>query len=533
MNKLWYLFRIQALGFFGINKMLYSRDKKEKSKFIRMAVMIAFVAISILASLLVYEFMFMDSFSKAGMPELMPAIMMAAAAVVTMFTTVYKVNGLIIGFKDFDIIMSMPIKTNIIVVSRLLLLYIMNFGFCLVINLTAGIVYVFFVHTVPALYFPFLILSTLFVPLVPMIAGLVAGILITAFSSRFRYANIINIIGALILTLAFMAASFGTSAVYINPDQVADALSSSIYRIYPLARMYTKAVYSGDIASMIFFVLISAITFAAFSVLLGIFFKKLNTMFMTRRTRSNYKITSLNVSSVLYSLYKRELRRYFSSVLYVLNTGFGMILALLMCLSLIFFRPAQLELMLEIPGFAEAAGTLMPMVLTVMVTLSCTTCSSVSLEGNNLWIIKSLPVKPETVFASKILVNLTVTVPATFVCGLVLAFVLPLNPVQIILMFLTPTVFAVLSAEVGLFFNLLYPNFDWKTETVVIKQSLPVMISTLGGMTVSIALLVGLISLPDNFKNLGMISITAVVAILDIVIYKLLKTKGPRLFAAL
>jgi ABC-2 type transport system permease protein len=244
-------------------------------------------------------------------------------------------------------------------------------------------------------------------------------------------------------------------------------------------------------------------------------------------------MTTLRASSTLKALYKRELRRYFSSVLYVLNTGIGMVLALIMSVALLFFKPAQLELVLEIPGFASAIGALTPMVLTIMVSMSNTTCCSVSLEGKSLWIMKSLPVKAIRIFNAKLLVNLTVTIPAALLCALILALALPMNAVQIPFMFLTPAAFAVLSAIVGLFLNLLYPNFTWTSETAVIKQGMPMFFSVIGGMMVTIGLLVGLAFLPASLQTIGLAVLTIAVAVLDFVLYRLLQTKGERLFDAL
>ena len=87
MNKLWILLRVQMMGLLGINKVVHSNDKKEKRKFIRFTILMIFVAISVLFTLVMYDFMFADVFSKAGVPELMPALMMAAASLVTMITT--------------------------------------------------------------------------------------------------------------------------------------------------------------------------------------------------------------------------------------------------------------------------------------------------------------------------------------------------------------------------------------------------------------------------------------------------------------
>ncbi|MDD2363166.1 MAG: hypothetical protein PHH84_09545 [Oscillospiraceae bacterium] len=529
MNKLRILLKVQLMALFGINKLLHSNDKREKAKLIRFALLFVFVFFSLLFTIIMYDYIIIDSFNKIGLPQIMPALMMAMASLITLITTIYKVNGLLIGFKDFDMTMAMPIKTSVVVASRLLLLYLMNAGFCLIITLPAGIIYSLFVPQSP-LFYLYMLLLALFIPMVPMLIGTALGLLITAASSRFRHANVVNIILALILTLAAMSLSIAFPAVITNPEAIGKVLMNSVYRIYPLTRIYTKALCESDVVSLLLFIFISVILFVVFVLLIGKFFKYLNTVYTTARTRSNYRLKTLKVSSVIKSLYKRELRRYFSSTIYVFNTAFGMVMAVIMGVALLFFKPAQLEVILELPGFADVIGTLAPMVLAMLVTMSCTTSSSISIDGKSFWILKSLPVKAETVFLSKIMVNLTVTLPLSLISSVLLAIALKMDAVQFVFMLLTPAAFAVLSAEVGLFLNLMYPNFAWTNETAVVKQSIPTLISVLGGMAVSIALLIGLTKLPQHMQMPGLAVITAVAAAADLILYRLLKTKGADMF---
>ena len=372
MNKLGILLKVQLTGMLGINRALHSGDKKEKIKLLRFAVLMAVVFVMLLFSLVLYDFIFADAFNKIGLPQLMPALMMAAASLVTLFTTIYKVNGMLIGFRDYDMTMAMPIRTPVIVASRLLLVYLMNLGFCLFITVPAGIVYAYFAAP-GVLFYLYMPLLALFVPMVPILIGTGIGLLVAAASSRFRHSNIVNIILTLVMILAAMASSFAFPVVITNPAAVSRVLMNGVYRVYPLTKMYTAALCEGNFLSLLLFIVISLVLFAVFAVALGRFFKHLNTAFTTSRTRSNYRMTTLRASPVLDALYRRELRRYFSSALYVLNTGIGMVLALIMSVALLFFKPAQLEAILEMPGFASVIGTLAPMVLAELVCMSCTT----------------------------------------------------------------------------------------------------------------------------------------------------------------
>jgi len=85
--------------------------------------------------LLMISFLFSSgqayTFRKVDKMDLLPAITMAIASIITLFTTIYKVNGILYAFKDYDFIMSMPVKIKKIIYSRMVLLYLMNLTFTL------------------------------------------------------------------------------------------------------------------------------------------------------------------------------------------------------------------------------------------------------------------------------------------------------------------------------------------------------------------------------------------------------------------
>lgn len=531
-TKLWHLTRVQLLGAYGINKARYSGDPKEKKKLIRTALLMAFVGVSLLWSVGFYAYMYMQAFSSIGLPQLMPALMMALASVIVLFTTVFKTNGAVFGFKDYDMTMSLPVKTSAVVASRLVQLYLMGLGFSAMVTLPSAAVYAWFMH--PAWWFyPLMVVLSLFVPLAPIVIGTVLGTAVAVASSRFRRTNIVNIFLYIILTVALMAVSMSSTTLMTNPGGVAPQINDAIMGLYPLTRWYVTALCDGNALSLLGFAGVSLALFAAYCLVLGRFFKQLNTAMGAGTTRSNFRMTALKTSKPFAALFSRELRRYFSSSLYVMNTGIGMILLVIASIALLFFKPEQLEAVLEIPGFATVISTIAPMALAVPVCMSCTTCCSISLEGSSLWILKSLPLKAESVLLAKMLVNLTVVVPLSLISAVLLMIAIPMNALQMLLMILTPAVFAVLTAEFGLMVNLWMPNFTWSSEVVVIKQSAPVAIAMLGGMTAAIALTVGLVFLPQEWQLTVLALGTLVVAGIDALLYRYLKTKGAAIFQSL
>ena len=87
----------------------------------------------------------------------------------------------------------------------------------------------------------------------------------------------------------------------------------------------------------------------------------------------------------------------------------------------------KLDMMIGISGLSDAIENYTPIVLASFTLMTCTTHPSISLEGSNAWIMKTIPVSPVKIFLSKIMVNLTVSIPFSLVAAILLKIYLKLN----------------------------------------------------------------------------------------------------------
>ena len=94
----------------------------------------------------------------------------------------------------------------------------------------------------------------------------------------------------------------------------------------------------------------------------------------------------LKSSSILKNLYFKEVKRYFSSPIYVLNTSFGLILILIASIASIFYDKEQILAVFELSTNGQIFNLLVVAIIFIAF-VSNTTSSSISIEGN-LWILK-------------------------------------------------------------------------------------------------------------------------------------------------
>jgi len=504
--------------------MLSVGDLKKKKVNVIYAGIVLFTVV--LGGTLCYYAYFVGSILKAyNSIEVLPSLFMAFACIMVLFTTLYKVKGTLFGFKDFDLLMSMPVSNGKIVASRIMLLYVLNFVFVFITMGAVTVVYGILAR--PGLiFYLFNFLAVFLLPLIPIIIASVLGTILSFISIRLKYSNIIYIVLVFLLVLVWMFLPFSIDTNEALAE-ASKAMADRINTIYPLAGLYSKAVTQGNIMSMIIFAAVSILAFMLFTWGIGKIFVKLNTEVMAGSYKAAYKLGELNISSPLMALYKKEFKRYFASPVYVLNTGFGMALLLILTVCLPFID------MRDLMGDVQLAVSLkefVPLIILFCMATTCTTMASVSMEGKNLWILKSIPVSAKTIFASKILVNLTLLSPSVL-ASVIIGIILKFSFIDELLVLLLVVSFALFVPAFGLVINLSFPNLTWTNETVVVKQSTASVISIFSCIGL-VAVFYGLIKFTDNFYT-GALLFICLIWILNIIIYKVLTEKGVNKFIKL
>ena len=460
MNNLFLLTKINLLGTF----------KKNSNKGL-----IIFIIAFLYLAFVIYQLGLgmIDGFIMLNIPYMFLTLFMLFSSMFILATNIFKVNGTIFNFKDYDLLMSLPIKKEEIIISKILSLYFLNFLYTILFMIPSYIVFILKVTT--TLNFNILFFITIFIiPILPTVIATIIGSLITAITSRFKRKNLINYI---IFILSFIFMYYMTSGISnsnsLDYANFGKNLIDMCNNIYPLTNTYFKIISNNDLISLLIYTLLPILIFIIFTKILT----NINSKLKTERKNANYKLGKLKESNQLFALYKKEIKRYFGSIMYVTNTIMGSVMLIIMSFGLLIFGVDKIGQIIEIPTLSKIVSSVMPFVISLFVSLSVTTQASISLEGKNLWIIKSIPVKPIDIFKSKIMVNLTVTVIPILISSTIISLVIkpPLNAV--IFMYILPILYAVLTSILGLIINLHFPRFDFKNEIYVIKQSIASMIS--------------------------------------------------------
>lgn len=532
MSNLVYLLKLHGMQWFGINKVLHSHDKKERRKLLGFGLLMLLVGILLIGMVVSYSLLMAALFGPAGAMRLLPMAMMAVVSLLTLFLSLYKAGSILFGFGDMDMILALPIRTGVVVASRLLILYGMNLGATLLVMLPSGIVYAVLAAPQPLFYLAYP-LTLVTMPLVPTVAAAVVGTAITAVASRFRRTNVLSILLMLGLVALLLVGSFQLNAVIPDLTDITASLLASLNRIYPLTGLYGRAVCDGNIPALLLFTGSSLLVAVAFSLVVGRFYRRLGSRLKAEATGAKYTLTALKFSSPFLTLCKRELRRFFSSTLYVVNAGCGLFLLLLASVASLFAGTGWLE-QLGIPGGPAIIRAVLPFGMGLLVSMVSMTSCSISLEGTQLWLVKSLPVSARTVLLSKAAASLALQIPVIVVSALLFAVSLSLSPLQLFYATVIPSGYAFVASLGGLWLNMAFPNFTWTSEAAVIKQSPATMINVMGGMLLSLLPCVGAVALEGApWASWFPAAVLLLIAAASAGLYLWLRTSGARKFALL
>lgn len=532
MSSLFIVLKADLINSLGLNKIFKEKSRNEKYKSLALALAILVGMGSLFFTAFIYFYLMADGLESIGYLQLILIYTILVSTMVSLFTSIFKAQGNLFGSKDYDMLMSLPIKPWVILTSKLSMLLLSNYLFTPFVLIPGTVVYFLKCDSSP-LIFLYLLVVYFFVPLIPIVLASIIAFILTYFSSKIRFKNLFITIGSLGLLALIMIFSMDINNIIEKIVTNSASIEEAIHKIYPPAFYFVNGLVKLDFISILKFIGISSLIFVIFICVLGRSFKTINAKLGENYKKSNYTMTSLKTSSPIKALINKEIKRYFASSVYVLNTSVGSFLLLLSSLGIAIFGSDTIITLLEIPATQEIMPQMLVVMFSLFAVLTCTTCSSISIEGKNLWILKSSPIKVEDIFISKIVVNLIILIPSIIISALLLCFPLKLTFMDILWIIVIPVLLSFFMSFIGLLINLYFPKLDWTSEIKVIKQSLPPLLSMLvGALSVAVPCFIFIYFKVSNFL-LYVIIISIVITMINLLLWKFLKTKGKALFNAL
>ena len=476
MSNIWILIKAQLINFFPINEIRETGNKKQSSMAIA-----SFGIITLALFCFVYNILTAKTLVQVGQYDLIPAYMISVSSFSILFLTVFYSNGILFGSRDMEILLSLPVKSSDIITSKFMFMYLLNFLIGLMFMLPGGIVWILNGSLIVLQIVPYFT-SIIFAPLIPMCIAACMGIIVVTISSYFKRKNVIAIIFsfAMIGIIGYIAVLAMKSG---NEDGIEIMLSKQITELYPISGLFRQHINFPMYIGVGLFIAFSIAVFYIFVKIVSMKYGLLNTLARTTsRYSDNKKSYTYNRKSIFFALYKKEMGQFLSLYMAVLNTGFGVILLCVFSIFLFFNSVEQIGESSGIENINEYLSNFAPLFIASMLSLSCPAASAISLEGKNIWILQSSPVKVKMILNSKIAVNLTLHLIGYMISIFAFALKLDMSFIQVINLITVPICYSLFITVTGISLNKKHPNYDWDSEMIVVKQSLPVIVTGIIGM---------------------------------------------------
>ena len=470
--------------------------------------------------------------TDAGFGWLYFALMGLIAVAMGVFGSVFNTYSSLYKAKDNDFLLSLPVPPGKILMIRLCGVYLMGLMYELIIAIPTMLVY--FLSVKPT------VLSVIFNLLLPLILSFfvltlscILGFFVAAISSKVKSKNLVTVV----LSLVFIAGYYYIYAqsykilqsILAAPEKVGNSVKSIVYPFYQMG----LGAEGKALPFLIFTLIVASLFFITYLVLSKSFLSVATAN--KGSARKTYKEKAAKVSSVEKALFFKELRRFLGSSIYMLNCGLGIIMMPIAAVAVL-IKGADLSAMLsEMLGeYANVLPLLAAAAVCTICTLNDITSPSVSLEGKNLWLVQSFPIPAKKVLHAKLQLHLMLTVIPAVVLAVCVCVAFKISLPYAIAILAFTLIFIFLMALIGLALNLKMPNLNWTDPTVPVKQSLCVTLALFGGWVI-ISALGGIYLLVMKFLTplVYLIVISAVMAVIGILLLKWIDTKGAKIFETL
>ncbi|HAX02262.1 MAG: hypothetical protein A2Y45_03055 [Tenericutes bacterium GWC2_34_14] len=416
-----------------------------------------------------------------GQSELLLSFICIYMLGMAFFITLFRASGYLFYYKDYDILAPLPIHPRTILFAKMTVLMIMLYLTSFLFTLPILFSYIYW-NGMTILSGIYMVIGFFFLPLVPVALISFLSLGVATLTARLRHAKIISIILVFVLMIGLFMIMFSVNEVDQNPLTGQIDLFKGIAKVYLPFDWYRIAVHQESLPHFMYLVLSHGILFVLYLFSIQGLVAKTNQKGVRVAMKHGVSAIRYIQRSPLISIVQKEFKKFFNSVLYATNAGFGPIILLVASVASLFFQSKLESILSEAMGVGGLPLEIMILLLIgFSLAMTYTPAISLSLEGKQLWLIKSLPIQPKTVIYGKIVFNMLLAVPIGILSILLFGISLKIPVINQLLMILLVISFSGLISFFDAIINLWTPKFNFVNDVEVIKQSASAFLAIFGG----------------------------------------------------
>lgn len=372
--------------------------------------------------------------------------------------------------KDNDLMFSMPIKKQTLILSKMISLLLIGYLYQFVLTLPFIVCYYIYsgfnIISLIAYIFSFMLC-----PIIPFAVCCFISFLIAYMSKKIKHKNIFTTISLFVVFALFMYfyIQLDISALITNNN------TTNVAKYLPFLNWTILSITKNNLIYVVYNLLLSvAFIILAYIFIYYSFFKICSVgtnSFNNKKIKVSYKQQNL-----LKTFFTKELKTYFSSPIYVFNTFFAFLLLIGMSIYI-----AIDKTLIQMLYQMSTNNIFVVSAIVIVICLIVSTCSitgvSISFERKKINFLKSIPVSYTFIIFGKILFAFAVGSPFIFISSLIVSISFKLSFWGIVFVILYPQLWYFSCCMFGIVINLLFPNLQTTNDSILVKQSLSAFLS--------------------------------------------------------
>jgi ABC-2 type transport system permease protein len=535
---------------------LIQKDKKKLPKTIAFLVLMAAGFLPMVALFVSMAAASYSSLVQMNQEGYILVIGVSAASLIVFIFGIFYVMSTFYFSLDIEKLLPLPLKPSTILGAKFTVVviyeYLTELLLLLPIMITFGVM-----SKAGIVYYLYSIIIFLTLPIVPLVFAAFISMIIMRFTPFAKNKDVFNIIAGifgLFIAVGLNLVFQGMGANGKNPEQMMllltqgnNSMINTMSNMIPSAKLAVNAlVFSGDVKGLVNILLYLIVTIALLLILFvlgeALYFK--GVIGITQSASKRKKLSkeefeeNTTQSSAIKSYLLKELKLLVRTPAYFMN-----------CVIINFFLPVILLIPIfsqpdltkaldtvknvinaeNLPGYIIAAA--LGLIMFISVT-NPTACTSISREGENIFVCKYLPISYKKQLLAKALSAILLN---SIGLGLiiVIAMLILIPPVYVLLQIIVLAVLInIFDAFLGILVDLSFPKLHWDTEQRAVKQNMNVLIVMLLGVVIGGLTIFAIIALGFNiWISFGILAI--LFGLLDILLYWLICTYGVSTFKKL
>ena len=438
---------------------------------------------------------------------------------------VYKAGPLLFNCKDDQLLLSLPIKKRTVLFVRIFKFYIFELIFNTLFIIPLIVAYLRWTEGVNWTFFLTSFVMIIMLPIIPITISCIIGVISSSLSSRFKFKNLVQIVIPIILIFGLLCVSVNMDKIFEYIAKNATSVNDFIMKLYYPAGVYAKLATEFNVDDLLIFMLVNIVIFVVALFVLSKFYFKINSRIKNVFTSNKVNVDDLVIKSrtINISLIKKELSTFFKTPVFIVNAGFSLVIYIIVVIGLCIKFDDVITLFKDILPNKILFNYLSIFIFVIILFASFMTSitnSVISLEGRNINILKSLPIKVKTILLSKVYAALVITTVPLLIGEIILFIRFRLSLLEMLFLLMFSILIPLVSHFIGLIINLKYPKLDWESSAEVVKQSTSSFLAVMLGMLLLIGSVMLVSKLIEFMQAIYILMLFLIIyLVVDVILY--------------